>query len=58
MKITLYICGAISSMLAVYEFIVWMGKSGLANAIILLAVILAINSFALARREGKKGVCN
>jgi drug/metabolite transporter superfamily protein YnfA len=51
MKIILYICGAISSIVAVYEFIFWMGKSSLANVIILLAVILAINSFVLARRE-------
>jgi len=52
MKIVLYICSAISVSIGIYEF-TWIGKSSLAIIIILLSFVMAINSFALARRERK-----
>ncbi|MHB8279609.1 MAG: hypothetical protein ACYDIA_18425 [Candidatus Humimicrobiaceae bacterium] len=50
MKILLYICGVVAAILGIYEFF-WIVKSSLAFIIILLAFILAINSFVLAKRE-------
>ena len=50
MKILLYICSGISLGLGIYE-LTWIGRSNLAIIIALLAFILAINSFVLARKE-------
>jgi len=47
MKIVLYICGSIATIIGIYEF-TWIVKSSLAFIIILLAFIMAINSFILA----------
>lgn len=47
MKIVLYICGSIATIVGIYEF-TWIMRSGLAFIIILLAFIMAINSFILA----------
>lgn len=48
MKIVLYICGTIAAIIGIYEF-TWITKSSsLAFTIILLAFIMAINSFILA----------
>ena len=52
MKVHLYICSGISLGLGIYE-LTWIGRSNLAIIIALLAFIIAINSFVLARREKK-----
>lgn len=51
MKILLYISGVVSVIIAIYELSWIVKSSSLAIVIILLAIIMAINSFALARRE-------
>ncbi len=50
MKILLYICSGIALGLGIYE-LTWIGRSNLAIIIALLAFVVAINSFVLARRE-------
>ncbi len=50
MKTLLYICSGISLILGIYE-LTWIGRSNLAIIIALLAFVVAINSFVLARRE-------
>ena len=52
MKVLLYICSGISLGLGIYE-LTWIGRSNLAIIIALLAFVVAVNSFALARREKK-----
>jgi len=52
MKILLYICSGISLGLGIYE-LTWIGRSNLAIIIALLAFVISINSFVLARREKK-----
>ena len=52
MKILLYICSGVSIGLGIYE-LTWIGRSNLAIVIALLAFVIAINSFVLARREKK-----
>ncbi len=49
MKILLYICSGVSLGLGIYE-LTWIGRSNIAIVIALLAFIIAINSFALARK--------
>ena len=49
MKIVLYLCVAVSVVLGLYE-LTWIGRSSLAIIIILLAFIVAINSYVLARK--------
>lgn len=50
MKTLLYICTGISALVGLYE-LTWIGKSSLAIIIMLLAFIVAINSYVLARKE-------
>ena len=50
MKVILYICSGISLGLGIYE-LTWISRSSLAIIIALLAFVIAINSFVLARRE-------
>ncbi len=52
MKILLYICSGVSLGLGIYE-LTWIGRSDLAIIIALLAFVIGINSFALARRENR-----
>ncbi|NQT66194.1 MAG: hypothetical protein HQ569_01290 [Actinobacteria bacterium] len=52
MKTLLYICGIVAIGIVIYEF-TWIGRSSLAIILILISFILAINSFASARREKK-----
>ena len=54
MKILLSICGVVSIGIVIYQLF-WITKSNLAFIIILLAFILAINSFVLAFRIKKEG---
>ena len=49
MKILLYVCSGISLGLGIYE-LTWIGKSNLTIVIALLAFMLGINSFVLARK--------
>jgi len=53
MKILLYICSGISLVLGIYE-LTWISRSNIAIVIALLAFIIAINSFVLARRTISK----
>jgi asparagine N-glycosylation enzyme membrane subunit Stt3 len=50
MKILLYLCAAVSAIVGLYE-LTWIGRSSLAIIIVLLAFIVAINSYAIARKE-------
>lgn len=50
MKIILYLCAGASALIGLYEF-TWIGRSSLAIIIIFLAIIVAINSYVLARKE-------
>ncbi|MBA7546444.1 hypothetical protein ES705_38836 [subsurface metagenome] len=52
MKILLYLCAAVSAIVGLYE-LTWIGKSNLAIIIVLLAFIVAVNSYAIARKEKK-----
>ncbi len=49
MKILLYICSGISLGLGIYE-LTWISRSNIAIVIALLAFIISINSFALAKK--------
>ncbi len=50
MRILPYICSGISLILGIYE-LTWIGRSNIAIVIALLAFIIAINSFVVARKE-------
>lgn len=50
MKTLLYLCAGISAIIGLYE-LTWIGRSSLAIIIVLLAFIVAINSYAIARKE-------
>jgi len=50
MKIVLYLCAGASVLIGLYE-LTWIGRSSLAIIIVFLAFIVAINSYALARKE-------
>ena len=50
MKILLYLCAAVSAIVGLYE-LTWIGRSSLAIIIVLLAFIVAVNSYAIARKE-------
>jgi hypothetical protein len=50
MKTLLYICTGVSALVGLYE-LTWIGKSSLAIIIMLLAFIVAINSYALTKKE-------
>jgi len=50
MKIVLYLCVGVSAVIGLYE-LTWMGRSGLAIIIAILAFIVAIDSYVLARKE-------
>ena len=49
MKTLLYLCAGISAIIGLYE-LTWIGRSSLA-IIVLLAFIVAVNSYAIARKE-------
>jgi len=50
MKNLLYLCAAVSAIIGLYE-LTWIGRSGLAVVIMLLAFIVAVTSYAIARKE-------
>ena len=52
MKIVLYLCVGVSALIGLYE-LTWIGRSNLAIIIVLLAFIVAINSYVLAMKEKK-----
>jgi hypothetical protein len=49
MKVLLYICGVVAVGVGIYEF-TWLGRSSIVVIIIILSFIVAINSFAIARK--------
>jgi len=50
MKFILYICSVVALIVGLYE-LTWVGRSSLAVVIMLLAFIIAVNSYAIARKE-------
>jgi asparagine N-glycosylation enzyme membrane subunit Stt3 len=50
MKTLLYLCAAVSAIIGLYE-LTWIGRSSLAIIIALLAFIIAVNSYVIARKE-------
>ena len=50
MKNLLYLCAAVSAIIGLYE-LTWIGRSSLAAVIALLAFIVTVNSYTIARKE-------